>query len=93
METIFSNQWTIFIVVITGAIGLGVCWLGVLFALITALGNKRWVWGISIIFLGPITGIPYALTNKEADYPKLLMVRGLILSIPALIFVIVKNVI
>jgi hypothetical protein len=92
MEAFLSNQWTIAIFAITGIIGLGVCWFGVLIALLTALGNKKWVWGISMLFLGPVTGIPYTIISKEADYPKSLMIKGAILILPGALFLLVHNV-
>jgi hypothetical protein len=89
MEDFFTNQWTIAIVTITGIIGLGVCWFGVIIALLTALGNKKWVWGISILFLGPITGIPYTIISKEAEYPKALMAKGILLILPSIILLLI----
>ncbi|WP_253868724.1 hypothetical protein [Microbulbifer sp. THAF38] len=59
-------------------------------AALTALGNKHWIWGIVTIFLGPITGIPYALRYKEAEYARSLMLRGVwILLIGLIIFVLI----
>ena len=89
MEEIFTNQWTIAIFATTAIIGLGVCWFGVIVALITALGNKKWLWGISMLFLGPLTGIPYTIISKEAEYPKSLMTKGVLLILPGLILLLV----
>ncbi len=93
MEVFITNQWTIAIVAITGVIGLGVCWFGVLVALVTALGNKKWLWGISMLFLGPVTGIPYTVISKEADYPKSLMIKDVLLSIPGILLIVVSTLI
>ena len=87
MDAIFSNQIILYIIIAAGIVGIGICLIGVLFALITALGNKHWAWGISILVLGPVTGILYSLTNKEAEYPKSLMIKGLLLLAPGLVYV------
>jgi len=63
-------------VLVTAGSGLAVCWFGGLIAALTALGNKRWFWGISTLFLGPITGIPYTFAYEEAIYPRSLMIKG-----------------
>jgi len=88
MEIFLTNQWTIATFATTGIIGLGVCWFGVLVALVTALGNKKWLWAISILLLGPITGIPYSIISKEGEYAKSLMIKGVLLLLPGLSFLI-----
>ena len=88
MELILLNQWLIMSVFILTVFGIAVCFVGVISSAITALGNKKWFWGISILILGPITGIPYSIISKEAAYPKSLMVKGVLLLIPSLIYTI-----
>ena len=88
MESLITNQWLMILVFCTGAIGLMVCWFGVLVALVTALGHEKWIWGISIFFLGPFTGIPYTLINKDAEYPRQLMIRGLLMLLPSVLYLI-----
>jgi len=83
MDSVLSNPYILMAVGVTGTIGLAFCWFGVLTAALTALGNKRWIWGISTIILGPITGIPYTFAYKEADYPRSLMIKGLSLILLA----------
>ena len=87
MESAISNPIMMTIIIAVGAIGIAVCWFGVLIAAVTALGNKRWFWGLSTFLLGPITGIPYTFIYKEADYPRSLMIKGVgLLAISSLIY-------
>ncbi|BBM01792.1 hypothetical protein [Microbulbifer sp. GL-2] len=76
VEIFLANQWWSIIALVVCVIGVTLCWFGGLMAALTALGNKHWIWGIITIFLGPITGIPYALRYKEAEYARSLMLRG-----------------
>lgn len=76
MDSVLSNPIIMMSVLITGGIGLAVCWFGGLIAALTALGNKRWFWGIATLIFGPITGIPYTFAYKEAVYPRSLMIKG-----------------
>jgi len=89
MDSVLSNPYIMMAVGVTSAIGIAVCWFGVLTAALTALGNKRWFWGISTIILGPVTGIPYTFVYKEADYPRSLMIKGLsMISFAGLLYLI-----
>ncbi len=81
-----TNQWTIAILAVTFIVGLFVCGFGVLIAMFTALGNRKRWWGTSIIFLGPISGIPYTLLCEEAEYSRSLMNKGTLLILPRLVF-------
>ncbi|WP_234995040.1 hypothetical protein [Microbulbifer donghaiensis] len=85
MEVFISHQWITIPVFIVLVIGVTLCWFGGLVAALTALGNKRWLWGIVSIVLGPITGLPYALIYREAEYAKSLMLKGLALLLGGLL--------
>ncbi|MDP5208569.1 hypothetical protein [Microbulbifer sp. 2205BS26-8] len=76
VEIFLAHQWWSITALVVCVIGVTLCWFGGLMAALTALGNRRWVWGIATIFLGPITGIPYALKYQEAEYARSLMLRG-----------------
>ncbi|WP_193165527.1 hypothetical protein [Microbulbifer hainanensis] len=89
MEVYLAHQWAFIPLIMLLFIGLTLFWFGGWLAALTALGNKRWLWGISSIFLGPLTGLPYALLHKEAEYPQSLMVKGLGLLLAALVLTIV----
>ncbi len=82
-----ADQWILTGMAMIAACGLAVCYIGCLMTLLTALGNKRWVWSAGILILGPIVGLPYVFSQKEADYPRMLMVRGLILLVPSVLIV------
>lgn len=77
------EQWIFAFLLVIGASGLAVCYFGALITLLTALGNKRWVWSAGILVFGPLVGIPYVFSQEEADYPKSLMIKGLLLVAPA----------
>ena len=84
------DQWVFTALAMIAACGLAVCYIGCLITLLTALGNKRWVWSAGILVLGPIVGLPYVMSQKEADYPRMLMLRGLILLVPAALLIYFK---
>lgn len=85
VEIFLSHQWVTIPIFILLVIGVTLCWFGGLVAALTALGNKRWLWGIASIVLGPITGLPYALIHREAEYARSLMVKGLALFLAGLL--------
>jgi len=87
VKVLLSNQWLTIPVFIVFVVGLTLCWFGGLVAALTALGNKRWFWGVFSIVLGPITGFPYAMIYREADYARSLMIRGLLLLLVSLLAV------
>ena len=93
MESVVFSQWTIGIVAVVGIAALTVGWFGSLIALLTALGNKKWAWGISMLFLGPITAILYTMIYKEAEYPRSLMLKSLmaLLAVGAYMLVAYKH--
>ena len=85
LKVFLTNQWLTIPTFIILVIGVTVSWFGGLMAALTALGNNRWVWGLSSLVMGPITGLPYALIHKEASYPKSLMIKGLISLLAGLV--------
>lgn len=85
MESLITNQWVMIIGAITGVAGVAVCWFGVLVAMLVAFGNKRWGWGILIFMFGPFFGIPFAFVYDKAEYARSLMIKGVLISIPALV--------
>ncbi|WP_323843962.1 hypothetical protein [Microbulbifer magnicolonia] len=87
LEIFLANPWLFIPAFVVFVAGVTLCWFGGIAAALTALGNKRWAWGIPSIVLGPITGLPYALIYKEAEYPKSLMLKGLGLMLIAVIAV------
>lgn len=90
MESLITNQWIMMVGAISGVAGVVVCWFGVLVALLVALGNKRWWWGGLIILFGPFFGIPYAFVDDKAEYARSLMIKGLLMSVPALVLLSIK---
>ena len=89
LKVYLANQWLAIPIFITLVIGVTLFWFGGLMAALTALGNNRWGWGLASIVLGPITGLPYSLIYKEAEYPKSLMIKGLLLLLAGLVLVLI----
>ncbi|WP_255463486.1 hypothetical protein [Microbulbifer sp. YPW1] len=85
LKVFLTNQWLTIPIFIILVIGITLFWFGGLMAALTALGNNRWGWGLSSLILGPITGLPYSLIHKEADYPKSLMLKGLMFLLAGLV--------
>lgn len=85
MESLIANQWVVMLAAITVVAGVTVCWFGVLVAMVVAFGNKRWGWGILIFMFGPVFGIPYAFVDDKAEYARSLMIKGVLISAPALV--------
>ncbi|WP_231758515.1 hypothetical protein [Microbulbifer elongatus] len=84
LRIFLANQWLTIPIFIILVIGVTLFWFGGLMAALTALGNNRWGWGLSSLVLGPITGFPYSLIYNEAEYPKSLMIKGLLFLLAAL---------
>ncbi|MCQ3828757.1 hypothetical protein HXX02_04820 [Microbulbifer elongatus] len=84
LRIFLANQWLTIPIFIILVIGVTLFWFGGLMAALTALGNNRWGWGLSSLVLGPITGFPYSLIYNESEYPKSLMIKGLLFLLAAL---------
>ena len=80
-EFIMGNQLVLTLLLVLFFIGLGVLLIGSLMATLVALGNKRWLWGLLSLLLGPFVSGPYCVIHKEADYPRSLMFKGVVFMI------------
>ncbi len=81
-------DWTVFLLTGLTAVGLAMAWIGVLIALLTALGRRQWWWAAALLLAGPLAAIPYGLRYRaEAGYPLRLCVAGLLLVLPLGLFV------
>ncbi|OGI37241.1 MAG: hypothetical protein A2140_08385 [Candidatus Muproteobacteria bacterium RBG_16_62_13] len=81
-------DWTVFLLTGLTAVGLAMAWIGVLIALLTALGRRQWWWAVALLLTGPVAAIPYGLRHRaEAVYPLRLCVAGLLLVLPLGLFV------
>jgi len=61
----------------TAAIGGAVAFVGYLLSLLTALGNKQYAFGISMLILFPISVVYCAFNWDKASHPGKLLIGGL----------------
>ncbi len=81
-------DWTVIVLTGLTAVGMAMAWIGVLIALLTALGRRQWWWAVALLLAGPLAAIPYGLRFRaEAVYPLRLCVAGLLLVLPLGLFV------
>ncbi len=76
---------TVVIITILGGIGATLCFVGALFTIVTAFGNKQYVWGIASILLLPVTILYCALHWSRATYAARLLYSGCAMLILCLI--------
>lgn len=67
-------------------LAIAVAFIGVLAALLVALGKRRWIWALPMLVLGPLVALPYALLDADAGYARRLLLTGLALALPAAVF-------
>lgn len=74
------NSALFFIFFFTPAvIAVSVIFWAWLAALLTAFGNRQWVWGVAVLVLLPLA-LPYSLIYREtASYPRRLLLGALAL--------------
>jgi hypothetical protein len=73
--------------VIAGAIGSTLFFVAYLMSMLTAFGNKNWIWGVALLVLHVLAVFPYCFTHSDvAAYPRGMLVRGLIAWGLAVIF-------
>jgi hypothetical protein len=85
------NPWVAFLVVIPAFFGLGLWFMGTVFAIVVALGDpqlgwKRWLWVTAMVLLGPLAAIPFAMAHPQAKYARSVLLKGTALLLPALLF-------
>jgi len=88
VESLLGSQGLMIVVAIAGLAGITVCWFGILVSMLVALGNRRWVWGILIFLFGPLFAVPYAFIDGRAEYARALLVRGLLIAFPPIVFMV-----
>lgn len=76
IEFYLSQQLFLAPLVLLFSVGLSLLLVGSMVAVLTALGNKDWLWGIAILLSGCVAGLAYSLLHQYAWYSKSLMLRG-----------------
>ena len=84
--------WLMLVVSIAAIFGLGLWMMGIIFAIITALGDdtlgaKRWLWAGALLLAGPISVWFFCRACPSAAYVHALMKKGALLLLPAVIIV------
>ncbi|WP_221628223.1 hypothetical protein [Teredinibacter franksiae] len=74
------TAWMI-ILTITGSIGLALILVGVLMTLLTALGNKRYAYGVLIFLCFPAAFVYCIQHRSESGYPSRLLYPGAALAL------------
>lgn len=64
------------IITVVAAIGAALFFVGTLFSLITALGNKHYIFGIMTLIFMPISMLYCALNWDKASFPGRLVFTG-----------------
>ena len=77
IEFYLSQQLFLAPLVLLFSVGLSLLIVGSMVAVLTALGNKDWLWGVAILFSGCVAGLPYSLLHQYAWYYKSLMLKGI----------------
>lgn len=70
----------IILVVIFGSIGLALFFVGGLFSLLTAFGNKQYLFGIAILLFLPTALVYCGLNWEKAAYPGKMVYSGFALT-------------
>ncbi len=71
------------VIVGLAVLAIAAIFVGVLAALLVALGKRRWLWAVPMLVLGPFVALPYALVDADASYARRLLLIGLALAAPA----------
>ena len=77
------------IVALVFATGVSLCFVGILMAALTALGNKRYAAGICIFLFYPFALIYVWQCKKEAEYPFKLLVSGTAILVALFIAIVI----
>ena len=88
-QSIFENTFVVVVLGLGLCVGLVLTLVGTLAALLAALGMKRWLWAIPMLFLGPLVALPYVFFEPDAEYAKSLLVKGVVLTSVVLVIYLV----
>jgi len=70
-----TSEWII-VLTISGSIGIALMFVGVLMTLLTALGNRHYIYGALSFLLFPVALAYCFQYRKEASYPAKLLFPG-----------------
>ncbi len=86
LEFYIEHQWLALPLAMLSAAGVGILWMGWLSLMLTAFGQRRWLWGGAILLL-PVPASPcFALRHPALDpWADRVVLGGLLLSLPILV--------
>ena len=80
-----QHQWIALPLAMVSAVGIGVMWMGWLTLMITAFGQKLWLWGFAILLLPVPASQCFALRYRALNpWANRLVWWGLVLALPIL---------
>lgn len=86
LEFYIEHQWLALPLAMLSAVGVGILWMGWLSLMLTAFGQRRWLWGFAILLLpvpaSPCFALRYPALNPWANR---LVLWGLLLAVPILV--------
>ncbi|WP_028534052.1 hypothetical protein [Paludibacterium yongneupense] len=79
-------QGMVVVLVVVFGLGLSAAFIGLLFALITAIGKREWGWVLAIVLTWPLAASCYAVARRRSD-PRLgrLLLPGVAASVACLL--------
>ncbi|MED5432558.1 MULTISPECIES: hypothetical protein [Alcanivorax] len=85
LEYYTQHPWLVVPLAILSAVGVGLLWMGWLTLMITAFGQKLWLWGFAILLLPVPASQGFALRYRTLNpWANRLVWWGLVLSLPIL---------
>jgi hypothetical protein len=86
---LLTSSWLIGLLVIVFSIGVALCFVGLMVSLMTALGNKNWLWAAGMLAAFPVAAL-YCLRRWQiAAWPGKMLLSGMgLLILPISYYVI-----
>jgi hypothetical protein len=74
---LLTSPWLIGLLVIVFSIGVALCFVGLMVSLMTALGNKNWLWAAGMLAVFPMAAV-YCLRRWQiAAWPGKMLLSGM----------------
>ncbi len=81
-----DHQWLALPLAMLSAVGVGILWMGWLTLMLTAFGQRLWLWGFAILLLPVPVSQCFALRHPAMNpWANRLVMGGLLLSLPMLV--------
>lgn len=81
-----DHQWLALPLAMLSAVGVGILWMGWLTLMLTAFGQRLWLWGFAILLLPVPASQCFALRHPAMNpWANRLVMWGLLISLPMLV--------